>query len=582
MGFNGLKNDGKQKLLPVNEPRLFQGSGGQPEDLWRPVMYLGKKTPFALAKMDQWSKDKRLWAIEQVFTKDESDQSIKRFPDKEYFWKILEVWEKYRILLVPKTRRMMMTHLLLSLDYAHTILFKPNTYSGIISLMEETAVTHLRDRTLFTLEHLDFNFPYPTVNYTRKEGIYVTRDSLVNYENGASIHAFASGSNKFRGMTMSKALFDEWAFQPNQRENWEATIPALEGKNTYGVFISSVEPDTYMQEVCEDMEADSPYEVVMEGLSYQLNRKGACVLYVNYRADPLKNPDTKEGAIWYARERAKYDDYTWNKEYEGKWRFPTNSRVYYSFNKADHCRDWETFGKWSGKSPLLIGFDPGTNYPCVVICYVNFYGHFVVHQAFLFRNKLMDYVVGYVKEYLIKEFGVESKGKDVWYCDPAVKQKSGQGTALAGERVLKELLKHNRVHYKVSQIMDRVNQFLRMLTGNMVKINPNCGIAFDTAGRERGGVFIDMLEWGYQRKKVKDKKAEKDTEPDKDGFFDHFSDALGAILSVVYRSDIKEARGKVRANSENKPTHHWFFQSDSQKRKPDKRSKYAKKSRPFI
>jgi hypothetical protein len=570
----------KPKLLPTHTPRLFQN-----EDIWRPVEYKGQKVPFALAKMDQWKHDKRLWAIEQVFTKDESDQRIKGFPDLQYFWEILDLWEKYRILLVPKTRRMMMTHLLLSLDYAHTLLFMPNSYNGIISLMEVTATTHLRDRTLFTLEHLDYNFPYPELSWSKKQGIHVTKESLINYEIGSSIHAFASGSNKFRGMTMTKALFDEWAHQPNQKENWTATIPALEGRNTYGVFISSVEPDTYMQEVCEDVDKDAPYEVVMDGLSYQLNNKKACILHVNYRADPRKNPDTPEGKEWYDRERSKYDDYIWFKEYEGKWRFPTHSRVYYEFDKASHCKDWETFGQWNKKTPLLIGFDPGTNYPCVVIGYHNFYGHFVVHQAFLFRNVLMPYVVKFVKEYLMKEFGTDCLGKDIWYCDPAIKAKSGQGTALAGDKVLKTLLGHNRVKFKSTLIKHRVDQFQRMLADMLVKINPNCGTVVDKSThntKERHGVFIDMLEWGYQRKKIKDKKADQDTEPEKDGFWDHFSDALGAILAVIYQKDIEEHKTSVKRNKSNKPTDPWFAETVKTRKTSNSKSKYKKISRPYL
>lgn len=133
--------------------------------------------------------------------------------------------------------------------------------------------------------------------------------------------------------------------------------------------------------------------------------------------------------------------------------------------------------------------------------------------------------------------------------------------------------------------MDRVNQFQRMLEEMLVKINPNCGTVVDkkTSGtKERHGVFIDMLEWGYQRKKIKDKKADQDTEPEKDGFWDHFSDALGAILSVIYKKDMVQHKTILRRNKNNKPTDPWFAETKTNTSKSKGRSKYRKISKPFL
>ena len=549
----------------------------------RPVNYKGEVMPFALAKMNQWKNNIRLWALEQVFTKDESDQKIKAFPDKDYFWLLHDLWLQKRLLVLPKTRRMMVTHFVLSLKFAHVLLFEPNTYNGLISIMEDTATTHLRDRTLFTLQHLDYRFPYPTLSYSRKEGIHVTKDKLINYENGSSINAYASGSNKFRGHTMSKVLFDEFAFQPNQKENWEATLPALEGQNTYGMFVSSVEPGTFMQEVCEELASDAPYNVVRDGLSWQENKYKATIVYLNYRADPDKNPDTPKGKEWFDRESAKYNSYQWLKEYEGRWRFPVSTRVYYKFNKQEHCRDFEVFGKYEGKGPIYIGFDPGTNYPCITISFHNSFGHYVSYQCFLFQNKLMDYVVKFVQEYLYKEFGSSAMGKDIWYIDPAGKAKSGHGTALSAEKMLKKELKHNRVYYKYTEIKERVDQYNYMFEKNMVKVNPNCGIFYPEMGQPKVGVYVDMLEWGYQNKKVHDKKVYQDTEPDKDSFFDHMSDANGYVLAVIHYADIKKHKAALRPNKNNREIDPWFYSNVTlQKTKAAVRHQFARKNKPFL
>jgi hypothetical protein len=525
-------------LRQVDEQRLFME-----EDIYRPVMYKGKKVPFAIAKMDMWKHDIRLWAIEQVYTKDESDGKAKLFPDKAYFWDVLNLLDAYGILICPKTRRMMMTHLSMSLKCAHNLLFMKNSFNCCVTLREDTAIEHLGERTLFTLEHLDYRFPYPHLTVRGTEGIKVTANSLENLENNASVNAYPSGSGKVRGMTVTFGLFDEYAHQTNQKGNFEAVLPALEGINCRGMFVSSVEPNTYMEELCTDIAADAPYVEVSRGTTYSINRQGACVLHLNYRADPDKDPDTPAGLEWFKKERKKYDQYTWLKEYEGRWRFPIQGRVFYRYNKEAHSTDFDEKAVKSSDKPIHIGFDPGWRFPAVCVAWTNPVGQLCVKQVIMGQNvDIKDFIENTVFSFLDKEFGYKWKGRDHWYIDPAGKAQSGHGSDGA-KRMLAGILKHNRIYHQYTEVEDRVQMINMLLHSDRILVAPQCGIFYPSDGKKSStGVFIDMLEWGYQHEEPKSEGRYQDTKPRKDNFFDHMADAFGYIIAVMFKEDMLRIR----------------------------------------
>lgn len=567
-------------LAHVDQKRAFQD-----EDIWRPVKYKGKTVPFAVAKMDMWKNDIRLWAKEQVFTKDESDGLAKHFPAHlDYFWDILDLIEKFGICIVPKTRRMMMTHLFLSVKMAHNLLFMKNSYNCIITLREGTAKDHLRDRTLFTLQHLDYRFPYPKLG--TKEGIEVTAETLKNNINGATVNAYPSGSGKVRGMTVTFGFYDEYAHQTNQKENWEAVLPALEGALCRGVFVSSVEAGSFMEELCTDIPEKSPYVNIRRGLSYTLNSTGACLIHLNYKADPRKDPATEEGKEWFRRERKKYDKYTWLKEMEGLWRFPIQGRVFHQYQKDQNSINWEERSSLPPDSPIHIGFDPGFRFPAVVISWVNSLGELCVDQCIMRQNVDIEDFFNYtVFPYLDEKFHFRWKGRDRWYIDPAGKVRgSSQGTK-AAKKVLRSLLKHRRIYHEHTFVEDRIRMVNILFKRRKIRVNPNAGIFYPEDKKAMFGTFVDMLEWGYQHAPPKDEGKYQDTKPNKDDFFDHMADAFGYIIAVIFKDDIdniknnrlKKPSSKDRSKVNSMP---WAFAKADKQVKS--KNRYAQKVKPFL
>lgn len=569
-------------VLHTDTPRMFQD-----EDIYRPVKYKGKTVPFALAKMDMWANDIELWAREQVFTKDESDGLVKAFPAHlDYFWYIDELIEKFGIVVIPKTRRMMMTHYGLSVRMAHNLIFQKNSYNCIVTLREDTAQQHLRDRTLNTLQHLDYRFPYPRLNEKKESGIVSTASQIYNYENKAGVYAYPSGSGKVRGMTVTYAFFDEYAHQVNQFENWEAVSPALEGKNCRGLFVSSVEPGTYMEEMCNDISEESPYITVKKGLNYTINSKGACIVGLNYRANPDKDPDTPKGLAWYRKERKKYDKYAWLKEYEGRWRFPIQGRVFYEYKKDKHSTNFEEQADCSDTSNINIGFDPGYRYPCAVITWVNSVGNICVEHAIMQQNINIDaFIENTMIPWLNRKFGNKWKGRDRWFLDPAGKSNSNQGGSSA-KKMLRKLLNHNRVfEAKKTSPIDRVNFINILFSRGKILVNPNAGTFYPESGKAHHGTFVDMLEWGYQFKDPKEKGQHQDREPDKDGFWDHMADALGYLIAAMFKEDLRKIRytrlGKPsKAEKENK----WYAQKYQRPKtsNTNKTNRFSVKAKPRI
>ena len=66
--------------------------------------------------MKRWSSDPWAFILECCWTIDEADAGkIKRFPDKEYLKHVCTVWLRENLLAVPKSRRMLLTWVMLAL-----------------------------------------------------------------------------------------------------------------------------------------------------------------------------------------------------------------------------------------------------------------------------------------------------------------------------------------------------------------------------------------------------------------------------------------------------------------------------------
>ena len=81
----------------------------------------------AAAVVEKWARSPWAFIRDACKTLDEADNgNVKPFPDLPYLRHICEVWGRHKMLAIPKSRRMMLTWLMLAL-HLHLALFCPKS-----------------------------------------------------------------------------------------------------------------------------------------------------------------------------------------------------------------------------------------------------------------------------------------------------------------------------------------------------------------------------------------------------------------------------------------------------------------------
>ena len=138
------------------------------------------------------------------------------------------------MLAVPKSRRMMLTWLMLAL-HLHMALFTPRSAIFVQSKKAEDSDYLIRSRMLFIYGSLPGwlkSFGLPSVT---------SKEFLVTFSNGSSVRAVSQGADQLRQYTATAVLCDEIAFWERARETWRALRPIIQGGGRV-TLISSAAP----------------------------------------------------------------------------------------------------------------------------------------------------------------------------------------------------------------------------------------------------------------------------------------------------------------------------------------------------
>jgi hypothetical protein len=187
---------------------------------------------------EKWRRDKWLWIQDCCWTVDEADDGkIKRFPDKGYLKYICEVFDRETILAIPKTRRMMLSWIMLAL-HLHEALFKPNSAIFVQSKKEDDSDFLIGDRRLmFMYNNLPKEYDWPSAD---------TKYCNIDFGNGSFVKGIAQGADQLRQYTASRVMVDEAAFQEKFEEAWGALKPTIQGGGKV-VLISSAGPGFFQR-----------------------------------------------------------------------------------------------------------------------------------------------------------------------------------------------------------------------------------------------------------------------------------------------------------------------------------------------
>lgn len=318
--------------------------------------------------------------LKAVRTKDEADPStpFKPFP----WWKLYIQWYvrlfmKFNLLLVPKSRRMLMswTNVALVLWYS---MFRVGRLCGVVSKKEDDA-DDLLNRMKFIYENLDPDI-IPPGWLPEMEKVY----GEIRFKSiDSKIMGFPQGSDQLRQYGFSIILADEMAFWDYAENMYNSAFPTIQGEGgkILGKFlgISSVGPGFFKRLVFDQLNDERDIgdldeaellrgQKVLEpaeGIRIWKNRRNQFVVCdLHYTADPAKRADEFKRNTKGSMSSQKYDQ-----EMEKDWDVYSGKPVYPDFDKNIHITK-EAIEPVLG-IPLLRGWDFGLTPAAIVAQYVD-------------------------------------------------------------------------------------------------------------------------------------------------------------------------------------------------------------------
>ncbi len=201
-----------------------------------------------LIEKEACRRDPLRFLLRWVFTTDEvRENAIRRFPWKPHVAYFVDtVWKKEKNILVPKSRRMLVTWTVVAL-HVHEALFIPHRNHFFQSKREEDAVSHVEEKAKFIVEHLPEFLQLPVK--------FKSRPCSLTFSNGSKIRGIPGGGDKIRQHTASSIFVDEGAFIDELEETITASKPCLEGGGRL-IIVSSLTPSYFADLVDDEKEED--------------------------------------------------------------------------------------------------------------------------------------------------------------------------------------------------------------------------------------------------------------------------------------------------------------------------------------
>lgn len=177
----------------------------------------------------QFGQDPWFFVKDCCWTKDEADEGqVKRMPDKEYLRYLTRAWQAESIIAIPKSRRMMMTWLMLCL-HLWAALLRPNSAIFIQSKKQEDSEFLMGgDRLMFIYNRLPQEYPWARIEKTTA-GRSGKGYSFLRFSNGSYINAVGQGPDQLRQYTASYVYLTEMAFWEWAEETFASLKPTIQG-----------------------------------------------------------------------------------------------------------------------------------------------------------------------------------------------------------------------------------------------------------------------------------------------------------------------------------------------------------------
>lgn len=188
-----------------------------------------------------YKEDPWLFLTRAVFTLDQITGLIRPFPNTPYLEYLTRTWQRERLFLVPKSRRMMVTWLFVSLHY-WLARFRPGTTVAFISrkqgISESEGSAELVARAKFIHEHLPPDIEKLDMDYK------FARLSFPSIH--SEILGVGQGPDQLRQYTITAVFGDEMGYWEQAKEAFIALRPTIEGGGRF-TGVSSAAPGFFEQ-----------------------------------------------------------------------------------------------------------------------------------------------------------------------------------------------------------------------------------------------------------------------------------------------------------------------------------------------
>lgn len=175
------------------------------------------------ANMKRWHADP--WNMVKdgvIYTLDQADldNPVKKFPPNPWLELITREWQANKLLAVPKSRRMMLTWLMLYL-HLWLAMWHPGVAAFMVSESERKSADMI-NKIAFMFQHIPEGSMLKPV--MRRKQCLIEFPGLDSY-----IMGIPEGENQLRQYTATALMFDEFAFWERPLETLAAAKPTITG-----------------------------------------------------------------------------------------------------------------------------------------------------------------------------------------------------------------------------------------------------------------------------------------------------------------------------------------------------------------
>lgn len=278
-----------------------------------------RRTLEMVAREREWRKCKAspfyflktfCYTLDEASEEQDEAKKTAKFPERchPYLSRLTDLWLVEKILLILKSRQVMVTWLMCCL-YLWAAMFHAGTRAFLQSKKQDDADA-LIARVKFVFQHL----PQWMQDRAQAE---ITKSLISFPQTHSEIRAIPEGEDIIRGYTLTLLFSDEVGAQRRCAEAYKAARPAL-NKGARACYVTSAKPGWFKKGYADELQPGQPpppsesYEV-MEGFHFKRNsrNKFACV-FLRFTADPDKRSE-----LWIAAAKLGMSDADWQQEMEG-------------------------------------------------------------------------------------------------------------------------------------------------------------------------------------------------------------------------------------------------------------------------